>query len=553
MIIDHQTKLPWDDPVVPFEKQARYYQTEACDVTFNMIMADSECRPIIALPTGTGKSFVFSLLIHKFLEQDIKHKILILCDRQEILEQDHEELEEYFGTEIGLYSSGLDSFTIEKVTVAGIQSIWRRPGLFDEFTIVIIDECDSVNEDNKSMYRKFLSGICDPIVLGATATPYGLQAGYLYEGKNALFTCISVDYTRGEKYLQLVNDGYIANIIAFPTSVKFDAKDLKTLAGDFSLKDQSEKFDTKAITRAAMMETVYCGEGFKRWLLFTIDINHAIHCGEILTELGVTNCVIHSKMEGDRKKILREAKAGKYRAIINVDILTIGYNDTSIDLAVLLYCTKSPRKHVQAPGRLRPDPNVPVKAVLDFGGNFARMGALNDVKIKKLGEKEKGGGVPMMKECSECKALNHLSAKICCNCEFPFPVNIKLQAKSDSNAVIIKDKFEPKYPQKKDIGMKGWVDVDHVSYERKSTAKGNDYILINYKCGMLKFTDVLNVEHDGFGFIAAKNWLEHRWISDDPIPLTINGILKNTKYLKKPSSINVDRSGKYAKVTDCSF
>jgi DNA repair protein RadD len=493
------------------------------------------------------------LLVNKFLEQDIKHRVLILCDRQEILEQDHEELEEYFGTDIGLYSAGLDSFTIEKITVAGIQSIWRKPKLFEKFTIVIIDECDSVNEDDKSMYRAFFKKIGNPIYLGATATPYGLKAGYLHEGKNSLFTCISVDYTRGEKYAKLVEEGYIANIIAFPTSVKFDDKKLKSLGNDYSLKSQSEEFDTDAITRAAMMETVYCGENFKRWLLFTIDIAHAEHCGRILTELGISNCVIHSKMEDDRRQILEESKSGKYRAVINVDVLTIGYNDTKIDLAVLLYCTKSPRKHVQAPGRLRPDPDVPFKAVLDFGGNFSRMGALNDVKIKKIGGEEKGGGGPMMKECLSCKALNHLSAKKCCNCDMEFPVVSKLQSKSDSNAVVIKKEFEKEKPKADKIELKGWLNVDHVKYERKSKLKGNDYLLVTYRCGLLSYKDFVHIEADGFSFMLAKHWMEQRWLSDDPMPFTINGILKNLKNLKRERTIHVDRSGQHAKVIDYSF
>lgn len=534
----------------PIEKEVRYYQREAADVSFQMIEADPKCKPIIGLPTGTGKSFTFSLFIDLVLTKDVRRKVLILCDREEILEQDHEELEEFYDMEIGLYSAGLESFTIKKITVASIQSIWRKPELFSEFTHIIVDECDSVNEDIKSMYRSFFK-VNDVPTIGATATPYGLKGGMLYEGKNPFFTCMSVDYTRGEKYNKLVEDGYLPKIFAKPTSVKFDDKNLKTIAGDFSLKDQSEQFDQDPITRAAIIETIYYGENYARWLLFAIDIHHAESISRMLTEMNITNCVVHSKMEGDRRKILKESKSGKYRAIVNVDILTIGYNDKKIDMIGLYFCTKSIRKHIQTTGRFRKDVDCEYKLVLDFGGNFKRLGPINDPKIKSLNDKKKGSGDPMMKECPQCTILNYLSAKICCNCDFEFPVAPKLTKKADIDAEAIRKEFNK--TTEKTSGVKGWADVTDILYSRAGRVGEPDWIKVTYVCGIYKIFVDVKIEHDGYPKILARNWIDYRWEGNTAPPRTVKAFLDNKQYIMPAKRIKVDRSGKFVKVTDCTF
>jgi DNA repair protein RadD len=534
-----------------YELIARQCQIESVDVTFEIVINNKDRHPIFALPTGAGKSLAICMLIDKILSHDPRHNILVLCDRGTILGQDHKDLEDYFGIDIGLYSADLDSHTIEKITVAGIQSIYKKSDLFKRFDFVIVDECDSVNDKSNSMYRSFLSNL-DAVYVGTTATPYGLKGGYLHEGENPLFTEICVDYTRGEKYLQLVEEGVLPRIFSRPTSVKFDSTGLKTLAGDFSLKDQSEKFDIDPITRAAMIETAFYGKNFKRWLLFAIDIKHAENIGRILTEMGISNCVVHSKMARDKLEVLEEAKAGKYRAIINVDILTIGYNDPKIDLVGLYFCTKSPRKHVQTSGRLRVDKDTEFKLVLDFGGNFAELGPLNNVKLKSLKKKKNEKSEPMMKTCPECGMYCYMGAKRCENCDFEFPVSVKLKSNSDANAQIIQSVFE-KPKEKVEKGFKSWEVVSKVEYERHSKIGSPDSICVKYSCGMLIHKDYVSIEHGGYPSHLARHWIDFRWKGKGKPPRTVNEFLANQDLISKPAEILVDSTGKYKRIADCKF
>jgi len=534
------------------EFKPRFCQTEFAEVLFDIVINKNPNRdrhPIGALPTGAGKSLAICMLIDLILTHNPRFNILVMCDRATILKQDHDDLVDYFGIDIGLYSSELESATIKKISVAGIQSVFRKGHLFTHFDFVIIDECDSVNKKDKSMYRSFLNQI-DAVYVGTTATPYDLKAGYLHEGENALFTEIAVDWTRGEKYLQLVEEGVLPRILSRPTSVKFDPTGLKKLAGDYSLKDQSEKFDQEPITRAALIETAYYGKNFKRWLLFAIDIKHAENIGKILDEMGISNCVIHSKMAADKMEILEESKTGKYRAIINVDVLTIGYNDPKIDMVGLYFCTESPRKHVQTSGRLRVDPETPYKIVLDFGGNFALMGALNNVRIKDPNRK-KGKSEPMMKVCPECGFYCEIFAKSCENCDFVFPVKSKLKKSADIDAEIIKTTFEK--PEKIKKGAIAWVKVDSIKYVKYQKTGRPDSFLVCYTCGYRVIKDYINLDHDGYPNLLAKNWLRYRWAGEGKAPSTVKELLANTDKLRPAIEIKVDTTGKFEKVVDCKF
>ena len=112
--------------------------------------------------------------------KNLKENILVLSHVKEILEQNFNTLAGL--DDIGLYSAGLEVKHIGRVTVAGIQSIWRKPEIFSEVDVVLIDECHMVAD--VGMYRSFLDDLNVPY-LGLTATPMRLKQGYIY--KNGLF------------------------------------------------------------------------------------------------------------------------------------------------------------------------------------------------------------------------------------------------------------------------------------------------------------------------------------------------------------------------------
>jgi DNA repair protein RadD len=158
----------------------RSYQQEAVDNTLNYFRKKRD-PALIVLPTGAGKSLVIAELA-----KIAKGRVLVLAHVKELVEQNHDKFLSY-GLEAGIYSAGLNQKdTSEKVIFGSIQSVARaKDDFFDSFTLVIIDECHRVSDDNESQYLTVINklkerndGLC---ILGLTATPYRLGLGWIYE------------------------------------------------------------------------------------------------------------------------------------------------------------------------------------------------------------------------------------------------------------------------------------------------------------------------------------------------------------------------------------
>lgn len=550
--------------------QERWYQTEAALAGVKAVWDNPLCHPVVAMPTGSGKTPTLCMMIDELLTKNSKHNILVLSHVQEILEQDYSAIDRYFEyyADLGMYSAGLGKREIEKITVAGIQSVHGRIDEFKHFDYVIIDECHLIPMEEETMYRRFLKGI-DATYIGLTATPYRTGHGHIYEGNDALFNSLAYDLTSLDSFNRLVDEGYLSELFSKPTALRMSTKGIKTIAGDFSTKDLSDRFDRKHITEAALIECLHYGDNYKHWLIFAIDINHANNITKSLLEKGISAVAVHSKMEGNRKKTLRDIKNGRYRVVVNVDVLTTGFDFPSIDLIIMLRPTKSPIIHVQTAGRgLRviyadgydldtiegrleaiangPKPHC---LILDFAGNFSELGPINDVLIKKKGEK--GTGQAMVKECPECTIQNHLSAKVCCNCGYEFPIKEKIVESAGTSEVVRKKPVE-----KREVC--GWLSVDEINYEivtvRSQANRGKNQVLVTYTCGFTKIREYVTIEHNGFPKHIAKNWIDFRWIgAKNELPKNCVQLMNRMESIMQATEILVDVSGKFANIKDAKF
>lgn len=546
----------------------RGYQEEAISNTMEDLTSGFD--PVVGLPTGSGKSIVLCGLAERILDDNIHNNVLVLSHVQEILEQNHKALTKYFhGINIGLYSAGLGVKEISKITVASIQTVQNNPQYFEHFTHCIIDESHRVSFDKKTGYRKFIHKI-DSRAIGLTATPYRMKGGYIYEGEKALFNKCSIDMTSGERFASLIEDGYLSEIYSKKTALTLSEEGIKTLGGDFATKDLSEKFDREEITKAAIIESIHFGKKYHHWLFFAIDIKHAEHIADELNIQGISAIAVHSKMDG-REQAIADFKKGKYRALVNVDILTTGFDFPAIDMIVMLRHTKSPIIHVQSIGRgLRPHYAsgydlstregrlAAIEAstkthclVLDFAGNTKRLGPINDIKIRKKGERLKKGQM-MTKTCPECTIENHLSALKCINCEHEFQTSEKIKKTAAMDDLVSKKK-EKKEKEK----FCGWADVKSVSYSTYEKPNKNGItraLVVHYNCGLLTFKEMIFLEGHGYGKYKAQNWIRQRWpISEGKPPHSVAGAFANSHLLKVPKRVMVDMTKRYAEVHNSEF
>lgn len=517
--------------------QLRHYQEGSTPAIVSYLATTKGRNPIVALPTGAGKSLCIADFIQWALTK--KRKVLVLSHVREILEQNAATIEKYNDIKVAVYSASIGRKEIGDVTVGGIQSVYRQSDMFINFDYVIIDECHRVSYDEKSMYRQFLSKTPAPVI-GFTATYFRLGTGKIYgRDSDHLFDDVVYDWTHKEKFVQLVNEGWLSPLVTEGTNYKIETEGVRITAGDYNLSDLSEKYDRGPITETILDEICAKGADRKQWLIFAIDIKHADSIAESLNRRGVSTIVVHSEMAAygfDRDKVLQLAKDQKYRCIVNVDILTTGFDHPAIDLIGMIRPTESPVLHVQMLGRgSRIFPTKHDCLVLDFAGNLSRLGPINDVVVKVKG-KGKSGGDPIMKQCPKCSLMVHAAARKCSRCGYSFPFEHGL-SKSAGNDVVIEQ------------GRPVWLEVDSVEYDVKADPGRPAIFQVTYICGNKRVKEMICLEHRGFAREKAIHWLKYRGIPD-AAKLRAADVLLRANSLNTPSRIRVEKKGGYINVTE---
>lgn len=513
----------------------RYYQIEAFESIIGYICRNEKMHPLVALPTGTGKSLVIAMLI-EYARREWNINVLVLSHTEDILKQDYDSVKSLIDEPIGLYSAGLDSKTILPVTIAGIQSVFRKPELFVQFDFVIIDEAHLINLQDETMYKKFL-GMVGQVYCGLTATPYRLKDGYIYGQKHSLFNDLVCDYTTLGRFNKLIEDGYLSPLKTLQTQLEFETDKLHKRGGDFIEKEMSLAFDKEEITNAAVDEIIEIGikRDYKKWLIFAIDINHAEHIAERLIQKGISTGLVHSKMTFDKQTTLEKHKNGIYRALVNVNMLTTGYNDPSIDLIGMLRPTDSPVLHVQTAGRgTRIYEGKSHCLFLDFAGNTKRLGAINNIQIRSKKKLKDGTGAMITKTCPECSLIVAPAVKFC-ECGYEFQFTTRLENKIFNGDII-------------ETGAPKWYNVVNVMYQLKHKNNMPDTIQVLYVCGVKVFTELWCLDHKGYARQRAVNIMRSRAELNKADLVSCQTAYKVLDRLKIPKKILVSTLKKYPEI-----
>lgn len=487
-------------------------------------------NPLVVAPTGSGKSVIIACFCQQVIDRWKTQKILVISHVKEILGQNYSAIAKQLNNKkIGLYSAGMKSKTIGQVTVAGIQSIYNKPELFDQFDIILVDECHTVQHRKGGMYHKFFSQV-KKNVIGFTATPYRLGAGYLHLGKGAFFSdiCFTIPISMLQK------KGYLCELTSKKPENMMDADGIKKQGGDFIISELSKAFDRDRITRDIIAELVPFKNIRKKWLLFAIDIKHAENITDLMNAVGIKTAAVHSKMEGNRETIIQDFKDGKYQCLVSVAVLTTGFDVPSVDLIGLLRPTSSPTLHVQIIGRgLRVSPDKKDCLVLDFAGNLFRNGPINAPLIKISGD---GSGEPIMKACENCAEIVHAAVRVCPKCHTEFKFRHHLSAKAKEESIVT---------------LEDWHTVDSVNYFYHVGTKNIPMLKVIYKCGIRSFSEHVCFEHGGYATQRARRWWERR--SPKEVPYNVHQAMDGVDTLRRPKRILVNEGGQYDEIKEQEF
>jgi DNA repair protein RadD len=405
--------------------QLRDYQQEAVAATLKHFRQSNESA-VIVLPTGSGKSLVIAELARL-----ANRKILVLTHVKELVEQNHQKYESY-GLTAGIYSAGLKlKETQHQVTFASIQSAVRNLDDFsDPYSLIIIDEChrvnlaepvdsrsdsvgDSTDQSSTNQYQQIIQKLIsvNPTVklLGLTATPYRLGMGWIYrrhyrgmvrsEQKRPFEYCI---YELPLRYL--IKRKYLTEPRLVDATIEhYDFSSLKGgRSGEYNSTDVNQLLNSHhRVTKGIIEQVIELGEKRQGIMIFAATVDHA---KEVFSYLPPEHSALITGAtdSAERDNLIRSFKLKEIKYLVNVSVLTTGFDAPHVDMIAILRPTQSVSLYQQIIGRgLRLSDNKKDCLVIDYTGNDF------DLYQPEVGEKKPNSqSKPVQVSCPSCEFPN---------------------------------------------------------------------------------------------------------------------------------------------------
>lgn len=387
----------------------RPYQKDAVDATLTHFRKSRD-PALIVLPTGAGKSLLIAELARIALG-----RVLVLTHVKELVEQNHSKYTSYNLT-AGIYSAGLGRKEgNQKVIFGGIQSVANAPkSFFSDFSLLIIDECHRISQNAGTQYAQVIKSITEKnptlCVLGLTATPYRLESGWVYQ-----YHCNGT--LRSERPLffkkclyelplkKLISDGYLTPPVQIDAPVaSYDFRELIPDAESrkYPLKEiEAILKDQARITPVIVKNIVELAQSRNGVLIFTASVAHAQEILQLLPK-DASAMVLGETESTEREKTLLRFKAREIKYLVNVSVLTTGFDAPHVDIIAILRPTESVGLYQQIVGRgLRLFEGKKDCLILDY------TSVPHDIFAPQIHERKPiEDAVPVSIECPSCHHEN---------------------------------------------------------------------------------------------------------------------------------------------------
>jgi len=345
----------------------RDYQEDCLKAIENNLSKEIQDQ-IIILPTGAGKTIVFSEFIRRK-----NLKTLIIAHRLELLEQAEEKLK-FVAPDIesGVFCGPRKELG-KQVTIASIQSAYKHKELLlqEDFELLIIDEAHHAIARTYLELMDFLGFKQLDKVRNNKASNSGIVLGFTATAKRGdrkalkrVFHSIAYEL----KLEELVKQGFLARPKGLHVTVDIDLEDVETIMGDYK-KLSLRKVMTSAAAREIVAKTIKKFASDRKGIVFSCDIAHAELLKEDIAEAGFKCAVVHSYVSLDkRKKALKDFSNGDVQFLINPMILTEGFDCPIADCMINAAPTQNRPLYIQKAGRvLRLHPEKEDALLVDFG------------------------------------------------------------------------------------------------------------------------------------------------------------------------------------------
>ena len=386
----------------------RPYQREAVKRVVSHFRATSD-PGVVVLPTGSGKSLVIAELARL-----ARGRVLVLAHVRELVEQNHAKYQAY-GLTADIFSAGLQRKEASRQVVFGsVQSVVRNLEQFNDasFTLLVIDECHRVSLEEDSSYRQVIEHLQrqNPQlkILGLTATPFRLGQGFIYHrhhhgmvrGSEA---CFFADCVFEQPLRLMVKQGFLAAPKRLDMAIEgYDFSELTpSSSGLFREEELNRVVAGSRATPGIIAQVVEHAADRQGVMIFAATVAHA---EEIMGYLPAEQAALitGATPSAERTALIDAFKARQVTYLVNVAVLTTGFDAPHVDLIAILRPTESVSLYQQMVGRgLRLSPGKEECLILDYAGNPW------DLYAPEVGEpKPDSDSEPVQVACPDCGHAN---------------------------------------------------------------------------------------------------------------------------------------------------
>ena len=364
----------FNPPHIPEQTTLRNYQKECID----KIEQAKEGSYLIVLPTGAGKTYVFSHIP--------RHgRVLILSHREELVYQPKKYYDCSFGVEKAeSHSDG------EEVVSASVQSLIRRLENFDkkDFDLIITDEA---HHSTAPSYKKIYDYFEPRIHLGFTATPDRADKQDLNKVYDEILYFKDIKWGIEEKFLTDIN--------CLRVDVGYDLRKVHQQMGDFNVRELSSVMSDHLCVEAV-------GEAYQKYhkgqtLVFGVNVEH---CNKLKKVIPGSK-VVTAKTK-NRDKLLKDFTKKKFKCLINCMVLTEGTDLPLVETIIIARPTRNQSLYTQIVGRgLRPYPKKKYLTLIDCVGvsklPVCSAPTLFGLNIESLSDQNKKKAVGLLTEMED--------------------------------------------------------------------------------------------------------------------------------------------------------
>jgi len=339
---------------------------------------------VIVAPTAFGKSIVIAAIA-----KEVGERLLIIQPSKELLEQNYNKFIG-LGGEASIYSASMNEKEIGSVTYATIGSIVKIAHRFKSLGIskVIIDECDRFPREPGGMLRKFLTNAGITHVLGLTATPLKLQTNMGDDGPFSKLVMLTSRSKKGNFFKNIIHVAQIEEMVklGFWSPLLYESYDFDT--GELVYNSTGAEYTDDSIKRAyknqniggKIIRKVAELTDRKSILVAVPTIDEAI---ELATKIPNSAPLYSGMADKERNRIIDDFKNGRLRVIIQVNILSVGFDHPQLDCIITGRPTSSLSWWYQFVGRVtRIHSDKANGLVVDFVGSVPKFGKVEDLYFK---------------------------------------------------------------------------------------------------------------------------------------------------------------------------